>query len=222
VNIPAHGVYADDRERASGIPEMLRERFRLSVVESRLPVGDYWLGSGIIVERKTLDDFALSIIDGRLFRQIQRMKQRAETAVLILEGNPAKSLSVDLNPHAFKGGLLSVALDWETPVLFSKSAEDTALLLWLMQEKHGPLKKSISIRPGRRPKRLNGRQLYVLQGLPSIGPTVAGRLLEHFGTVERVINASVDQLIEVAGVGNKTADKIREVVSAPAVPQNRI
>jgi len=188
----------------------------MSVVESRLPLGDYWLGSGIIVERKTLDDFALSIIDGRLFRQIQRIKQRAETAVLILEGNPAQPLSVDMHPHAFKGGLLSVALDWEMPVVFSETAEDTALMLWLMQEKHGPLAKSVSIRPGRKPKRLNARQLYVLQGLPSVGPTVAGRLLAHFGTIERVINASVDQLIEVAGVGNKTADKIREVVSAPA------
>jgi len=193
----------------------------MPVFESRLPVGDYWLGSGIIVERKTLDDFALSIIDGRLFRQIQRMKQRAETAVLVLEGNPAQPLSVDLHPHAFKGGILSVALDWETSVIFSESVEDTALLLWLMQEKHGPLKKSVSIRPGRRPKKLSARQLYVLQGLPSVGPTVAGRLLDHFSTIERVINASADQLIEVAGVGNKTADKIREVVSEPAVSENR-
>jgi len=46
--INAHCIYADDRERPSGIPEMLRGRFQMTVVESRLPVGDYWLGSGII------------------------------------------------------------------------------------------------------------------------------------------------------------------------------
>ena len=76
-----HCIYADDRERPSGIPEILRERFRMSVVESRLPFGDYWLGSGIMVERKTLEDFALSIIDGRLFRQIQRMKQLTDSSI---------------------------------------------------------------------------------------------------------------------------------------------
>jgi ERCC4-type nuclease len=69
VDISPHSIYADDRERPSGIAEILRTRFRMPVVESRLPVGDYWLGSGIIVERRMLDDFALSIIDGRLFRQ---------------------------------------------------------------------------------------------------------------------------------------------------------
>jgi ERCC4-type nuclease len=143
------------------------------------------------------------------------MKQRAETAVLILEGNPAQHLSVDLHSHAFKGGLLSVALDWDVPIVFSESAEDSALLLWLMQEKHGPLKKSVSVRPGRRPKRLYSRQLYVLQGLPSVGSTTAARLLDHFGSVECVVNASVDQLVEVSGIGRKTADKIRKVVSAP-------
>lgn len=216
-----HCIYADDRERSSGIPEMLRGQFQMSVVESRLAIGDYWLGTGIIVERKTINDFALSIIDGRLFRQILRIKQRSESAVLILEGNPVQSLAVDMHPHAFKGGLLSVALDWETPVVFSESAADTALLLWLMQEKHGPLKKSVSIRPGRRPKRLNARQLYILQGLPSVGPTTASRLLEHFGSVERVVNASAGQLVEVSGVGRKTADKIREVVLAPVVSVSR-
>ena len=114
-----------------------------------------------------------------------------------------------------------MALDWETPVLSSESAVDTALLLWLMQEKHGPLRKAVAIRPGRKPKRLNVRQLYVLQGLPSVGPTVANRLLEHFGTIAGVVNASVDQLMEVAGVGRKTANKIREVVCTTSIPRNQ-
>ena len=215
MEIASHCIYADDRERPSGIPEILRNQFHVPVVESRLPIGDYRLGSKVIVERKTLDDFALSIIDGRLFRQIQRLKQRVECTVLILEGNRSQPTTVNIHPHAFKGGLLSAALDWEMPVVFSESAEDSALLLWLMQEKHGPFRNAVSIRPGRKPKRFRNRQLYLLQGLPSVGPKAALRLLEHFGSVERVVNASSDLLIKVPGIGQKTADKIREAVTAP-------
>jgi DNA excision repair protein ERCC-4 len=176
-------VYVDDRERPSGIGEILRDEFGLSVFEKRLSVGDYWLGGGVIVERKTVDDFALSIVDGRLFRQAQCMKRRGKCAVMIIEGDAAKGAIAGLHPHALKGGLISVTCAWEMPVLYSESPQDTALLLWLMQRQARRWKNEIPIRPGRRPKRLRTRQLFVLQGLPSVGPATAARLLDQFGSV---------------------------------------
>ncbi|MBU1518721.1 MAG: DNA-processing protein DprA [Planctomycetes bacterium] len=41
-----------------------------------------------------------------------------------------------------------------------------------------------------------------------IGPVIFGRLLEHFGSAEAVIAASVNGLAQVDGVGQKTAEKI--------------
>lgn len=79
-------IKADDRERDSGIAMMLREQFQMDVVEERLGSGDYVIGEKLVVERKTVDDLALSIVDGRLFQQVLRMKQRFETALLIIEG----------------------------------------------------------------------------------------------------------------------------------------
>lgn len=72
----------------------------------------------------------------------------------------------------------------------------------------------VPLRGGYRPKRLKSKQLYLLQGLPQIGPMLAKRLLEHFKSVSKIMNASIDELTEVDGIGTVSATKIREVLDA--------
>lgn len=208
-------VWADDRERSSGIPEILRTQFRVCLHENRLPWGDYLLSDRTVIERKTVHDFALSVVDGRLFLQVQRMKQHAESALMILEKNAASPLATALHPHAFQGAVLSVILDWNVPVLFSLDAADTARTLWLLTEQLRQRSGEVSLRPGRRPKRLRNRQVYLLQGFPCVGPVTAVRLLECFGSVENVVNASVAQLSQVQGIGQKRARAIKQILTAP-------
>ena len=48
--------------------------------------------------------------------------------------------------------------------------------------------------------------------LPDVGSKKARALLNHFGSIERVITASEDELRGVPFIGNKTATMIREIV----------
>jgi Fanconi anemia group M protein len=57
---------------------------------------------------------------------------------------------------------------------------------------------------------------FLLQGLPGVGPDRAGRLLERFGTIEKVMTATEDELRAAAGIGEKTAHRIRALVTARA------
>ena len=84
-NLPIN-IIADDRECKSGVINSLSEIENVDVSTQRLSVGDYQIGSRVIVERKTLKDFAISIIDGRLFRQMIRLASSSFMGVLILEG----------------------------------------------------------------------------------------------------------------------------------------
>jgi ERCC4-type nuclease len=133
--------------------------------------------------------------------------------MVIVEGDLAKPPTIALHPHAFKGGILSTVLAWQVPVLFSHDAADTALTLRLIAEQWQRWNNEISLRPGRRPKRLRKRQLYVLQGLPFIGPALAARLLERFRSVEQVMTAPIEQLVTIEGIGIRKAKLIREIVS---------
>ena len=51
--------------------------------------------------------------------------------------------------------------------------------------------------------------MFVLQGLPGIGPGRAKLLLEHFGSVQNVTRASASELAALDGIGDTTAAKIR-------------
>ncbi len=73
---------------------------------------------------------------------------------------------------------------------------------------HGILK-----RYDRKPKRFASRKLYMLQGLPGVGPALAHHLLIEFGSVERVVTANENALMQVRGLGPKKAARIRKLVS---------
>jgi DNA excision repair protein ERCC-4 len=72
----------------------------------------------------------------------------------------------------------------------------------------------VPLRGGYRPKRLRSKQLYLLQGFPQVGPKLAKCLILHFESVSKIMNASVQDLTEVDGIGLISAQKIREVLDA--------
>ena len=66
----------------------------------------------------------------------------------------------------------------------------------------------LTLRHGYRPKKLITKQLYILQGLPNVGPHLAKRLLQHFGTVRKVMQADINALSSIEGIGKKKAEGI--------------
>jgi DNA excision repair protein ERCC-4 len=68
------------------------------------------------------------------------------------------------------------------------------------------------IRGSYRPKQLKSKQLYILQGLPKVGPKIAKRLLAHFKSISKFMNASIQDLSMIDGIGKISSEKIREVL----------
>ena len=97
-------IIVDDREKASGIIELL-EKCNIGVSLKRLRYGDYYIQPDWVIERKTALDFNQSIIDGRLFRQIMRLKRFYNRTFLLIEGNPFQT-PIKIDPRAVKGVLL--------------------------------------------------------------------------------------------------------------------
>ncbi|WEL16326.1 ERCC4-like helicase [Halorhabdus sp. SVX81] len=54
----------------------------------------------------------------------------------------------------------------------------------------------------------------MLKSIADVGPVITRALLEHFGSVEAVMTAGEADLLDVEGVGEVTAERIREVVSS--------
>jgi DNA excision repair protein ERCC-4 len=205
-------VVVDDRERRSGIIKVL-EKSGADVIVKRLLFGDYLIDGQLVVERKTGFDFAESIKSGRLFRQVRELKKIRLRVVLLIEGDPYQTASA-IKPRAVQGAILSMCANWQMPIIFSSSVEDSAALFKDLSRHLGETPIAVPQRCAIRPKRLVNRQLYIIQGLPGVGARLAQRLLSQFKSVAGVFSAKVDELVEVEGVGVVKARQIREVLDA--------
>ncbi|MDY7037113.1 MAG: ERCC4 domain-containing protein [Thermodesulfobacteriota bacterium] len=203
-------ITIDYREKASGLIDLLKKEDAFIEVKKTF-YGDYIINNSITIERKTAKDFLISIIDGRLFNQLSNLKKNCANPILLIEGHFYKT-DLNFDHMAIKGTLISVEAVWYIPIIFSRSKEDTMDILMMIGRQHETYVDVIPLRGGYRPKRLKSKQLYLLQGLPHIGPMLANRLMEHFRTVSRIMNASIEQLSEVERIGRVSAKKIREVL----------
>jgi Fanconi anemia group M protein len=209
-------IYADNRE-GNRISHIIEKKFKCKIEDKQLEVADYLLSEDVAVERKTIDDFLNSIVDGRLFNQLSELKSNFEKPILILEGeNLFDDLSKKrkVHPNAILGAIASIATDFSVPILWTKNQIETAAMLFAIAKREQiDNKKSISVRGKRKFKSMNQRQEFLLCGLPKINTTTAKKLLEHFKTPEKIFIANEKELQNVDGIGKEMAKKIREILT---------
>ena len=205
-------VYVDSREGNSSVIRAL-DSIGVKVKINTMSVADYQVSEEVAIERKTAKDFVDSIVDKRLFKQARAMMEEFKKPVMILEGDDFYTGFI--NPNAIRGSIASIALDFGISIIPTRNSEDTAAMIKriAIREQKGE-KRSIQIRTERKPENLWEQQLFIIESLPGIGPTHARSLLEHFGTVNAIMNASESQLMDVAGIGKKTAANVKKVIDS--------
>jgi ERCC4-type nuclease len=214
-------LVVDDREAHSPILKILEESPRLDVQIERLEVGDYLVNRRCVFERKTLPDFAASIADGRLFVQAQKLAGLPDPAAIILEGQASDLAATQMRRESFQGAIVSLSLIFRLPVLRARDPSETAQLIIYAAEQMRRHESDQSPRYGRRPNRKRKAQLWLLQGLPGVGPARALQLIEAFGSVQAVMMARPYELEQVTGIGPKTAAAIRDILQEAAAPYGK-
>lgn len=206
-----HRLDVDHSEHQAALLAAVRRGGAFDVQMVRLTTGDYLIDEEVLIERKTIADFAASLADGRLFAQAARLAHSAHRSILLIEG-PTPAAVPAIHPHALEGALVSLAVMWRLPVLHSLDAEHSARILHLLANQASKPHQHTLRRFDRKPKRLDSRRLFVLQGLPGVGPELAHRLLAQLGSVEGVITAGAATLTQVRGLEPKKAARIRQLV----------
>jgi ERCC4-type nuclease len=207
----------DHGERRSRVPAEL-ERLGIDVAPSRLPAGDYVVSDRLVVERKGPADLAASIKDRRLFEQLTRLADAYPSVVLIVEGDP-----VHMHEAAWQGAL-GRALLLGASVLRTRNARETAEWIARLYRLEGkPASAPRGTHRARRPTEDDIRTAEdVLRCLPGVSTVGAGRLLAHFGSLERVFAAREDELLEVRGIGPVRARTLGRLFRAGPAPRGHV
>ena len=203
-------IVVDERERKSGIPDLLKG-IGINLEMKTLPVGDYIVAPETVVERKTISDLVSSIFDGRLFDQCNRLKENFQFPIILIEGDVAEIEKLVENPFVFYGAVSSIVTNFKIPIISTPNAYHTSKLLISMCSRKdttsGPFIKKI-----RKSDNLQKQQLSVLCSLPGVGEKTAIRMLEKFGTPLKVLSSSVAELSKISGLGEARAKNIKKML----------
>ena len=204
-------IYVDTRESLLLVDELKKIGCRVEI--KALPVGDFVASDEVIIERKTVNDFVKSVIDGRLFSQLLAIRASYRKPIIIIEGDRNKA--VGLGTAALFGALASLVSDFQVSTFMSADMSETCQMIFHIARREQIEKnKDIRIRSGRKPTSMKETQKFIVSGLPGVNNILADRLLTEFKTVANTFNAEEKKLKDVEGIGDILAKRISDVLRA--------
>ncbi len=212
-------ILLDHRERSSGIKKELIKQ-GIEVIEKQLSYADFIiktkdLNNNILtvgIEKKTINDFLNSIIDKRLINQVINLKKNFDIPLLVIEGTENIYELRNFHPNSIRGMLASIAIDFQTPILYTRNIHDTANLLAIIAKRLEKPRSLASLLKKRKSQTVKQRQEFLIETLPGIGPQTSKNLLKNFGTIKNLVNANEEELMQVKKIGKTKARQIKKVL----------
>lgn len=208
-------IIFDSREQRSGVPAECEMLGCEVVIVPNLEIGDIIVSDRVAFERKAILDFLQDWIDNReLFSKLHDLKSSYRKPILLLEGKTDELFTArNIDPAKVRACLFTIAR-MGIPLIETINKEGTALALkWYAEKEQNEDHRIIQLHNAQRNHLKPWEQLeYIMGAFPKIGRGNAILLLKHFGTVENIINATVEEIQEIKGI-NKLAYDIKEVVS---------
>ena len=219
-------IYVDYREKE--LIDLLREKFG-KIEETNLRVGDIILtfdNHAVILERKSAYDFIESVRSNRLWEQLIKIVKTEEIfdktvkrKILLLHGSIKELTFHEFDEKlwaSLSGAFMEIVYVYGIPIFFVE--DDQAVLTFIRILIDREIRKANESLPKERwfRRRLSeipekDEKIYLLSSIPGIGNELARNLLRHFGSIDKIANASIDQLMMVDGIGSKKAEQIYNI-----------
>lgn len=225
-------IYIDNRENRaefSSLEETLR-MLNTPYKSVQLPIGDFIITGTpieivgqngdclfVVLERKSAPDFLQSLISGHLNNQLYKMSTMFKSSCLLVEGGIKKAmLSSNILPKTVYSAIVGAFLrhsnegvSGSISVLQYDDEWELALILERTQSKLSDPKGLARLPVLELPPLSTDNPLVrMVACIPHIGQVTAVALVEKFGSLKSIMDATPDQLKEVQGIGNVLANQI--------------
>jgi ERCC4-type nuclease len=202
-------IIVDNREPEAFV-RLLQGVGNLQVEVGHLVVGDFLVPDQLVVERKTVSDFVNSTIgpDKRLFHQAAALNRSGMHSIILIEGDVYAQDQMSVKSV---DGMLSYLQNIrKIQVLHSRSMAHTAdrIAKAIRHTLYGLGYADPGSKAPPLPPDMSSKAAYLLTTIDGVSPAIADRLLIRFGTVAGVCGASLKELLQVDGIGPKSAASI--------------
>jgi len=198
-------VFVDYREEK--IANLL-EKMGCKIVRMNLPIGDFVVND-VGIERKSFEDFISSIIDGRIFEQANSLSSAFKKPIIIVEGF---GVVERIHENSFYATLAYIVSKSNVTIFRTKNEEETAKLIYWIARKEFENSGNAGFKIKEKKVNVKTIQERILAAFPGISTVLSKRILKKFGSLKKFFNASEKELMEVDGIGEKTAKRIRKVI----------
>ncbi len=216
-------LYIDSRETSDLSEYTMSESSRLNIPVEKawLEIGDY-VYHDVCFEAKSTIDFLQSVINKRLWNQIDNMDRHFDHSIVIIHGSmhqamayPAylnMQISEQMLKNKFYGAIGKITLDTDCKLFWVESPRKAAKIITTIC-KMRPIDRKI-IKPTLL-KRITTEDLRVnmLCNIKGVSETKAQKLLEVFGSIMEIGEAEPNELAIIDGIGTTIAKRIIETLN---------
>jgi len=215
-------VYIDQREqsKASKIVSYFKANAKKfphieSIEVRRLQTSDIATDDGNIgIERKSKADFVASFCSPRLKQQLFELRSNYKTPLLVVEDYDGIMDCIVKNPQLHPNvvlGVVSSALSHNgVPIIFVGPFYIPFVLQLIEKTYDGSREQyeNVEYTPVRRSWTKDDIKMNVLIGLPYVDQVIGARLLQTFGSLKKIANATEEELMQVPGIGEERSKQI--------------
>jgi ERCC4-type nuclease len=159
-----------------------------------LAIGDIMIGD-MVIERKTLEDLASSIVDGRYKEQSVRLdecKQENNYKIYyFIEGDLMRYSGRSISREAIISCMYSLTHEKDFNVIQTRSVSDTVSFILQFNKKHNTTHKSVKLNTYSKPKSGNITQEnisnHMLSQIPHVSQVTCELLMERFKHINHFI-----------------------------------
>ena len=174
----------------------------------QLESGDFVMND-CALEHKTIEDFSNSLYNNHLFNQINTMQLNFRHYAIIVTASPHQVMT----SAPLIGAVASCAVRG-APVHFCSNPQLAARFIFSLLNKWND-GKDRTINPSINQKLTKDTALNMITGIKGISQEKGLALLEHFGSISLISQATEKDLMEVSGIGKKMAANIYNAFHEP-------
>ena len=220
----------DDREKSSFTNVVQEKAGKMGILteRKRLEVGDYVFGD-ICFEIKSSQDFLQSVLNKRIWNQIDNMDRNYQRNFVVIHGtvldavdkfmthstgggSDYRSKSIWLKSK-FMGAVGRIRLDYDVDVIWKDSEasviDEVITIIKMSPNKRAVIEPTIIKKITTEDVRVD--MLAMLKGLTR---PKARLLLEHFGCIMEIGENEVSDILKIKGVGKVTAERLLNILNS--------
>lgn len=166
----------------------------------------------VCIERKEINDLVQSL-NNRVWEQVMNMEENYNRNFLIVHGTVSDLSSRNMEPRkisAIYGSLVRLGLTYNVNVFWFRAESQLIKAINKIHSKGGT--KSKREKPHIEKRNFRDDRVNVICGIYGVGYETAKNLLDELDSVAGIATASKSELAKAHGVGEKTANKIYDIM----------